>query len=466
MNKLINIIKDDLKVLKENFIKDIRELKFSFEPELLKIAIKDEFYLFLNNAYISQLLDKKLIPNEEEFRTKKRIELFTNQFIKLHKKLLKNSTFQWIEGDYVGWFDSINLLKCLYGYLLNMYLNGKKNFDLLLDECKQTFCQFIKDQEMPIQIWIYLDGINVKKSVKIDSKFAIAFIENTFTITTKNQFSMRSINHPYLVYNTKIKTFFKNKGDNDNSNDYYKIIKKDWEEKWDNINIVLFSFYLSGLSFNYNEIILKPSWWIYVRSSDMDSLEKERLLIKPKSEELFKINSELNYKEIEKITEISDLIYQSNFMKKSRHALLINRYFQIYDRKSTQDRILDEFIILESIYTTSNKTEIAFRLSLNIASFLGENQEQFNDIYHFIRDIYSIRSTIVHGDEWKTLLRKEKISKYFELKDMSSISLGIFLKLKEFIDKTIIKIIKWEIDNSSSFYNKAKGLFFLNHRLN
>jgi hypothetical protein len=163
-------------------------------------------------------------------------------------------------------------------------------------------------------------------------------------------------------------------------------------------------------------------------------------------------------------------------MKKPKSKLLINRYFQIFDRKSTQDKILDEFIILESIFTGSNKSEITFRLSLNMASFLGTNKEEFEEINQFIKDIYSIRSAIVHGSEWKNHLKKKKIGKYFKLDDesnyeddsdfISNMAERIFLRLKSYIDKTIIKIMNWEIEQNSSFFDKATGLFFINYRFN
>ncbi|KKM71920.1 hypothetical protein LCGC14_1425680 [marine sediment metagenome] len=181
------------------------------------------------------------------------------------------------------------------------------------------------------------------------------------------------------------------------------------------------------------------------------------------------IHSEIkSEKDVLKIIEIQKSIIESDIMKNPKTKLLINRYFQIFDRKSTQDKILDEFIILESFYTGSNKSEISFRLSLNIAPFLGKNKENFEEIYQFIKDVYSIRSGIVHGDEWESKLKKPNIKKYFSFIEdsdfISNVAETIFLRLKEYIDETILKILNWEIEKEISFFEKATGLDFINHR--
>ncbi|MBA7553549.1 hypothetical protein ES705_46142 [subsurface metagenome] len=211
----------------------------------------------------------------------------------------------------------------------------------------------------------------------------------------RNGHSFNPIKYPYLIYKTEIKIGIEK--DRSNYGPLFSLFSEDWEHQWYNLNLVLFSFYLSGLAFSYSNWTIKQSWWVTYESFDLKSPIEEWELIKPIAEELFELNSELNSKN-KNITKIRKLIIESNIMNNSKSQLLINRYFQMFDRKSTQDRILDEFIILESIYTGSNKSEIRFRLSLNIASFIGENKEDFNEINQFIKDIYSIRSAIVHGD--------------------------------------------------------------------
>ena len=260
----------------------------------------------------------------------------------------------------------------------------------------------------------YLDGLSIKNTINIDSEFDLIFQDHLLSLYS-NGYSLKPVEYPYLIYKTRIKA--KIGLNKDYHDSVYPILWEDWERQWDRINLILFSFYLSGLIFSYNKWELKSPWWIDYESFDFnfDLPYEEWDIIKPKAEALFELESKLESEnEIARINEIRKLISGSNIMNDPKSQLLINRYFQIFDRKSTQDRILDEFIILESVYTGSSKSEINFRLSLNIASFLGDNKEDFDEIYSFIKDIYTVRSAIVHGDEWKTKLKKKRNKETFQ----------------------------------------------------
>ena len=64
--------------------------------------------------------------------------------------------------------------------------------------------------------------------------------------------------------------------------------------------------------------------------------------------------------------------------------------------------------------------------------------------------------------------KKKDIRRHFNFEDdsnyISNVAREIFLRLKLYIDKTILKIMEWEIENQSSFFDNATGLFFINHR--
>jgi len=65
-------------------------------------------------------------------------------------------------------------------------------------------------------------------------------------------------------------------------------------------------------------------------------------------------------------------------------------------------------------------------------------------------------------------IKKKELSRHFNFEDdlnyISNAAKYIFLRLKQYIDKTILKIMEWEIENRASFFDKATGLFFINHR--
>lgn len=456
--EFIDIVKKDIECLQENLIKHLDDTNYPFEDL--------EYSTYLERSFTYDLITQNLFKNKGDIHHWERIELFKNQILKPCENKFKNTNLLWIRVEHYHWFNIEDLLRTLYHYLLDEYLNGSKELNLLLEKCMQSFHNFLEQKQLPIEIWIYLDGLSLKNTINIDSEFDLIFHDHLLSLYSGG-YSFKPVEYPYLIYKTRIKAKIELNNDYHDSVD--PILLEDWERQWDKINLILFSFYLSGLTFSYNKWNLKPPWWIDYESFDLDLPYEEWDIIKPKAEELFELESKLESEnEIARINKIRKLIFDSNIMNNPKSQLLINRYFQIFDRKSTQDRILDEFIILESVYTGSNKSEITFRLSLNIASFLGDNKEDFDEIYLFVKDIYTIRSAIVHGDEWKTKLKKKKIRRHFNFEDdsdyISNVAKDIFLRLKQYIDKTILKIIEWEIENRASFFDKATGLFFINHK--
>lgn len=457
--EFIDIVKKDIELLQENLIKHLDDTNYPFEDF--------EYFTYLERSFTYDLITENLFKKKGDRARWERIELFKNQFLKpSYENKFKNTNLLWIRVEHYHWFNIEDLLRTLYHYLLNEYINGFNELNLLLEKCMRSFNNFLEQKQLPIEIWIYLDGLSLKNTINIDSEFDLIFHDYLLSLYSGGH-SFKQVEYPYLIYKTKIKAKIEINNDNHDSVD--PILLEDWEQQWDKINLILFSFYLSGLTFSYNKWNLKPPWWIDYETFDFDLPYEEWDIIKPKAEALFELESKLESEnEIVRINEIRKLISDSNIMNNPKRQLLINRYFQIFDRKSTQDRILDEFIILESIYTGSNKSEITFRLSLNIASFLGDNKEDFDEIYRFVKDIYTIRSAIVHGDEWKTKLKKNIIRRHFNFEDdsnyISNVAKDIFLRLKQYIDKTILKIMEWEIENRKSFFDKATGLFFINHR--
>ncbi len=456
--KFIEIVKKDIELLQVNLLKHFEDTNYPFEDF--------EYFTYLEQSYTYNLITETLFTNKEDVLYSERIEQFKANFLKLKEEEFKNTNLLWIRVEHHHWFDIEGMLKNLYHYLLNEHTNGFKNLNLLLERSKQSFHNFLENKRLPIEIWIYLNGLRIDKTVNIDNEFDLIFLTHLLTVYPDGH-SFQSIDFPYLIFKTKIKAMIKD--DKENNDSIEPTLWEDWNQQWDKLNLILFSLYLSGLSFSYIKWELKPQWWIEYDLFDIKIPFENWEVIKPKAEEVFELHSVLeSEKDIIKINEIREIIIKSNFMNNPKSQLLINRYFQIFDRKSTQDRILDEFIILESIYTVSNKSEVSFRLSLNIASFLGENKEDFEEINRFIKDIYSIRSAIVHGDEWKSRLRKREIKKHFNFENdsnyIANAAENLFLRLKQYIDKTILKIMEWEIENQASFFDKATGLFFINHR--
>lgn len=71
------------------------------------------------------------------------------------------------------------------------------------------------------------------------------------------------------------------------------------------------------------------------------------------------------------------------------------------ERSRAEDRIVDYFIGLESLFLNDNNPELNFRLALYTAHWLGNNSDERKKIFQIITKGYEQRSKIVHGGSVK-----------------------------------------------------------------
>lgn len=92
-----------------------------------------------------------------------------------------------------------------------------------------------------------------------------------------------------------------------------------------------------------------------------------------------------------------------------------------------ETRLVNFSIALESIFSTDN-IELSYRISLRVSFFLGNNSVERKKIFEEVREIYNLRSRIVHGNVLKKK-EKNKIPKTLE-------------NLETYLRASIIKILK------------------------
>lgn len=117
--------------------------------------------------------------------------------------------------------------------------------------------------------------------------------------------------------------------------------------------------------------------------------------------EPYKLNNDEIPKFIEFYNKIKSLS-PVNFAKVS-----MERFRTIYERDKIEDRLIDLFIALESLFIKEN-IELSYRLALNIASYLANNSEERKKIFDRVRRAYNFRSKIVHGNS--DSIRKEELN--------------------------------------------------------
>lgn len=81
----------------------------------------------------------------------------------------------------------------------------------------------------------------------------------------------------------------------------------------------------------------------------------------------------------------------------TRIGLAIARWNSAADRLTKEDKLIDYWIALESLFVPDITQELSYRTTLRIAAFLGSNGVERKQIYEQMKESYRLRSEIVHG---------------------------------------------------------------------
>jgi hypothetical protein len=74
-------------------------------------------------------------------------------------------------------------------------------------------------------------------------------------------------------------------------------------------------------------------------------------------------------------------------------------YFNAWRSHQMLHTCINLSVVLESLFSPSNNTELTHQISFNATQFIGGSKEERNIIYKCIKKFYSLRSKIVHGAE-------------------------------------------------------------------
>lgn len=78
--------------------------------------------------------------------------------------------------------------------------------------------------------------------------------------------------------------------------------------------------------------------------------------------------------------------------------LALRRWDDATERLREDDKLIDYWIALESLFAPDSSQEVRYRASLRVAAFLGQTPDERGTIYSEIRKSYDTRSDIVHGN--------------------------------------------------------------------
>jgi hypothetical protein len=80
-----------------------------------------------------------------------------------------------------------------------------------------------------------------------------------------------------------------------------------------------------------------------------------------------------------------------------RLSLAVRRFDDSYYRKRPDDRLIDLWIALETLFLQTDEGELRFRAALMIARYVGASQEARLKIFKDVKASYDLRSKLVHG---------------------------------------------------------------------
>ncbi|MBE0516230.1 MAG: hypothetical protein IBX41_02400 [Methanophagales archaeon] len=100
------------------------------------------------------------------------------------------------------------------------------------------------------------------------------------------------------------------------------------------------------------------------------------------------------------------------FTDDKKMFIALERFNLAYEKKRFEDNIIDYVIAFEALFGTKEKSRIGMRIELKSGFLVGDSKEKITKIYKFMRDVYELRSTIVHGDEIKFPIKIGKESYY------------------------------------------------------
>ncbi len=236
-------------------------------------------------------------------------------------------------------------------------------------------------------------------------------------------------------------------------------LREEWYMKLQRISEIFLSLNFAQITFrNESKILLLP-WWF--------GDQEIKVEIPPPNIRRKTVSNDC----LKNIIEIFNKVKELKIIYDKELELALYKYSLLDNRDFHYDLILDEFIILESLFAKEGgKGEVSLRLSYNVAFFLAEDIEEFKKISNCIKDFYSIRSIIVHGKDWTKSLSREKIRKHLGIDDSkeekSIIIKKIYLKLRGYIDKALLKIIDLKYKKESNGESKNiidtfKGTYFV-----
>jgi len=477
LNKFLTLIRKDILAIEKGINEQEKELKKILEY----IKIGDSLFSIDLN-YFGTLVNKYALKidqsdfNDLSESIPKRLDLVEKIFFTKNidkSKMIYTFNSPW--GSPLP--NPMILIYQLYYAIFKRYITNSEDiseiFEDLLEQWKYTFNEF----KIPIKIITHLPLVIFKGNYQLTDDLELKsvwpyirldgnprakaiydnYIHSYFPFMMKvpydgygydfdSQYAPYGV---YLFFATELSIQFE-KIDHKNFQNippFYESLKEEFTRISKKFNQLINTLYLFGYDFKFEDYTIEyPWWWLF----GTPNLSKFEFYYKKYSKIIT-----LEKDEIEELKALYIEVASSNLYLENE--IIANRYFQVYNRDFFPDTILDSFIILELLLTRGMEMELRYRLSLNGALFLSSNWEEFKKIKKFLKNLYGLRSAIIHGGKWE-----ERITSLIKKKIVTG-KKEILFELKAILNSIIRKLIRLKLADDKILDKLKQDNFFFEH---
>ena len=409
---MLQLISEDIKYLKGNLIKyhqrindEKRTYQIFFDYDIIKkeLEVRDLSHRF-------QLLNKIL------FNKVKQSEIYTIAWNNYATPLPKIKELYFL------------LLTSILNKLLNKELFTPRIFEKHLKEWEQS----ILKKKMRVSFRILNKNYEFEKNFRITQDFSIkkSYRLSIHYLLNEDPYFEEFKIGPYLNYKTLLSFSYQSKEDVTSGDTFnWESLRTEMKTKLKEIKDNLKLLYLNKIFFRLDNYIILLPWWFRSEITIYNSLQNDTIFPEP---------SKIITRNIfPKILNLFLKAKNSCIFDKNEFSILSDTYYELFNREKIRDIILDFCSIFEFLFTRGWNLEVSFRMPLNAALFLSKNWKSFTKNYQFFRDLYDIRSTIIHGSNWE-----EKLKNLLKNDDTINDSKQLENRIKNDLNSCIVRLIK------------------------
>ena len=416
--------------------KDIRKLKEYISQNTLLLSIQKSefdilnFNLLIKFDYFKEIVEKEcyqlrspVFPTADADLSE-RLQLFNKVFLSKLGEITHFTIHRHWSTIGISDFEQSLFMNLLYAVLRKHLITENDIKDILLNYL-DIWHDSIKSEKAPINILIQMPNVDPVKDMELIKEKLYVKATRSFTVLSKK--TSITVHNALLIYRTQLsfKIYISVEEHNSNVLHYNEIFENEWKVLKEEIQDIVFSFYLNHVDFDFKDFIEGLPWWF--------DFDHEKFLKKIKS---FKTRVSFLENTGKSIAELYPKIIKSNLFRDENFITASHHYMQLHNRDFFPDIILDSFILLEFLFSKETKENITFQMSFNTGLFLANTTDEFLVIFKFIKGTYGIRSALVHGDKWP-----DKLEKFISKSPIINDKFELITELKRLISSSFKKLI-------------------------